>query len=89
MYGGFWMSFGTIFIPGSGIIDSYITNGVLNAAELDSALGIYLWTWFIVTFLLLCVDRSLSMCPWRSVLPVSLSLFGMRAATLSPLRVSA
>ena len=59
MYGGFWMSFGTIFIPGSGIIDSYITNGVLNAAELDSALGIYLWTWFIVTFLLLCVDLSL------------------------------
>ena len=55
MYGGFWVSFGTIFIPGSGIIDSYITNGVLNAAELDSALGIYLWTWFIITFLLLYV----------------------------------
>ncbi|PIL27887.1 transporter [Ganoderma sinense ZZ0214-1] len=53
MYGGFWMSFGTVFIPGSGILDSYTTNGVLDADELNSALGIYLWTWFIVTFLLL------------------------------------
>ncbi len=61
MYGGFWMSFGTVFLPGSGVIDAYGT----NAEELDSALGIYLWTWFIVTFLLLCVP--LFPCPslWR------------------------
>ena len=48
MYGGFWMSFGTIFIPGSGILTAYT-----EASELNSALGIYLWTWFIITFLLL------------------------------------
>ena len=51
MYGGFWMSFGTIFIPGSGILTAYT-----EASELNSALGIYLWTWFIITFLLLCVS---------------------------------
>ena len=51
MYGGFWMSFATIFLPGSGVIDAYGT----NTDELNSALGIYLWTWFIVTFLLLYV----------------------------------
>ena len=48
MYGGFWMSFATIFIPGSGILDAYA-----DPTELDSALGIYLFTWFIITFLLL------------------------------------
>nr|VWO97494.1 Transcriptional repressor rco-1 [Ganoderma boninense] len=52
MFGGFWMSFGTIFIPGSGVLDAYVTNGVLDAAELNSALGIYLWTWFMITFFL-------------------------------------
>lgn len=50
MYGGFWMSFATIFIPGSGVAASYT-----DATEFNSAVGIYLWTWFIVTFLLLYV----------------------------------
>ncbi|KAI8983175.1 FUN34 transmembrane protein [Trametes punicea] len=49
MYGGFWMSFATVFIPGSGVLTAYGTNDT----ELNSALGIYLITWMIVTFLLL------------------------------------
>ncbi len=49
-YGGFWMSFATIYIPGSNITAAY-ANG--PSAELDSALGIYLITWFAITFLLL------------------------------------
>lgn len=47
------MSYATILIPSSGVIAAYETNGVLNVAELESALGIYLITWFMVTFLLL------------------------------------
>ncbi|QRV75638.1 glyoxylate pathway regulator [Ceratobasidium sp. AG-Ba] len=47
MYGGFWLSFGTIFIPGSGILDAY--KG--EADQLSSALGIYMTAWTIVTFL--------------------------------------
>ncbi|CAK5276623.1 unnamed protein product [Mycena citricolor] len=53
-YGAFWLSFGTIFIPGSGILSSYGT----NTSELEKALGIYLFSWFIVTFLFLCVPFS-------------------------------
>jgi len=53
------MSFATILIPGSGIVASYVDDsGVLNAKEFHNALGIYLITWFIVTFLLLCVTAS-------------------------------
>ncbi len=47
-YGGFWLSFALLYIPGSGILTAYT-----DSAELDSALGIYLITWFVVTFLLL------------------------------------
>ncbi|OCH89821.1 hypothetical protein OBBRIDRAFT_639764 [Obba rivulosa] len=47
MYGGFWMSFATLYLPGSGIAAAYT-----DAAEFDHAVGIYLMTWFIVTFLL-------------------------------------
>jgi succinate-acetate transporter protein len=46
-FGAFWMSFATILIPGSGVGAAYT-----EAAEFDSALGIYLVTWAVVTFLL-------------------------------------
>ncbi|KAG1814666.1 Gpr1 family protein [Suillus subaureus] len=48
-YGAFWMSYATIFIPDSGIIAAYGT----NEDELHQALGIYLITWFVFTFLLM------------------------------------
>lgn len=38
------MSYATIFIPGSGILEVYS-----DPAELGNALGIYLITWFMVT----------------------------------------
>jgi len=50
-YGAFWMSFAAIFIPGSGIVDAYAK----APGELDNALGIYLITWFMVTFLFFIV----------------------------------
>ncbi|GJE89228.1 acetate uptake transporter family protein [Phanerochaete sordida] len=48
-YGGFWLSFASLYLPGFGIVDAY--NG--NESELNSALGIYLITWFLFTFLML------------------------------------
>jgi len=48
-YGGFWISYGLIFWPGSGILTAYTTAG-----ELDSILGFYLAGWFIFTFIMLC-----------------------------------
>lgn len=54
-YGAFWLSFGAIYIPGAGITAAYAdpTTGIINESELASALGIYLITWCVVTFLLL------------------------------------
>jgi len=47
-YGAFWMSYATILLPGSGVLAAFT-----NVAELESALGIYLIAWFMVTFFLL------------------------------------
>lgn len=46
-YGGFWLSFACIYIPQFGIVDAYGS----NTAELDSALGLYIVAWGIITFL--------------------------------------
>ncbi|KAF8231690.1 Gpr1 family protein [Tricholoma matsutake] len=46
-FGAFWMSYATILIPSSGIIAAYGT----DQAEFASAVGIFLTTWSIVTFL--------------------------------------
>ncbi|KAG0702565.1 Gpr1 family protein [Suillus ampliporus] len=57
-YGAFWMSYATILIPNSGILAAYGT----NQDELNQALGIYLITWFVFTFLLMlgALRRNLS-----------------------------
>ncbi|KAF8605683.1 hypothetical protein BDV93DRAFT_470096 [Ceratobasidium sp. AG-I] len=49
LYGGFWFSFGLIYWPGSGILAAYEGEA---ASQLSSALGIYLTTWTIITFLM-------------------------------------
>ncbi|CAG8733408.1 26089_t:CDS:2, partial [Gigaspora rosea] len=48
-YGGFWISFGFIYLPSSGIIDSFKNDQVM----LRNAIGIYLTVWTFVTLLLL------------------------------------
>jgi len=50
-YGAFWMSYATILLPGSGVLAAFT-----DVAELESALGIYLIAWFMVTFFLLIVS---------------------------------
>jgi len=47
-YGSFWMAYATIFIPGSGIISTFA-----NPQEFNNAVGIYLITWFMITFFFL------------------------------------
>jgi len=46
-YGAFWLSFGTIFIPNSGIIAAYSD----DLGMLTDTLGIYLLGWMVVTFI--------------------------------------
>jgi len=48
-YGAFWMSYATLLIPNFGVAAAYGD----NKAELDQAIGIYLITWFMFTFLLM------------------------------------
>jgi len=45
-YGGFWISFGVLLTPGFGITTAL-------ADDLNSALALYLSTWFIFTFIML------------------------------------
>jgi uncharacterized protein len=53
------MSYATILIPGSGIIAAYGT----NQQEFANAIGIYLTTWCIVTFLFAYVLPSFFLLP--------------------------
>ncbi|KAI8340689.1 GPR1/FUN34/yaaH family-domain-containing protein [Chlamydoabsidia padenii] len=51
-YGGFWLSYACIFVPGFGILEGYGT----DTKVLDQSLGIYLVSWAIMTaiFLIAC-----------------------------------
>ncbi|PPQ73724.1 hypothetical protein CVT24_006981 [Panaeolus cyanescens] len=69
-YGAFWMSYATILIPGSGIIAAFENAG---ANELSGALGIFLITWFLVTFFLLVAALRKSIA--------FIALFGMLSLT--------
>jgi len=46
-YGAFWLSFATLFIPSSGIAEAYTADPGME----EDAIGIYLLSWMIVTFL--------------------------------------
>ncbi|CAG8831342.1 41501_t:CDS:2, partial [Gigaspora margarita] len=48
-YGGFWISFGFIYLPSSGIIDSFKNDHVM----FRNAIGIYFTVWTFVTLLFL------------------------------------
>lgn len=70
-YGAFWMSFATILIPGSGIGAAYAD----TPDQFESALGIYLITWFIFTFLLTLVTLRKSIA--------FIALFSLLSATFA------
>ncbi|TIC10572.1 hypothetical protein E3Q08_02468 [Wallemia mellicola] len=55
-YGGFWLSYGVIYIPWFGIEAAY--EGAEE--ELASALGIFLIGWFIITFIFLVASHRSS-----------------------------
>jgi len=69
-YGAFWMSYATILLPGSGILDAY-----KEVDELTSALGIFLTAWTMVTFFFLLVTLSKSVA--------FISLFGSLTLTFA------
>jgi succinate-acetate transporter protein len=52
-YGAFWLSFATLFIPGSGIGDAYKAVATTAPAMEDDAIGIFLMAWMVLTALFL------------------------------------
>ncbi|KAF8552175.1 hypothetical protein OG21DRAFT_1466145 [Imleria badia] len=75
-YGAFWMSYATILIPGSGILSAYT-----SVDELENALGIYLITWFVLTFLFLIgsLRRNIGLIALFSALSVTFLLLAIGA----------
>ncbi|KAF7727350.1 hypothetical protein EC973_007659 [Apophysomyces ossiformis] len=58
-YGGFWLSYGLIFIPGANIVTPYEASG-LPSNILDQSLGIYLLSWAIFTGIMLIASHRSS-----------------------------
>lgn len=82
-YGAFWMSYATIFIPASGIMAAFSD----NMQELNNAIGIYLITWFMITFffLLAVIRRNIAFSVLLSALTVALLLLSIAEFTGMPL----
>jgi len=80
-YGAFWMSFATILIPGSGIIDSYAK---APPEELSNALGIYLLAWGLFTFLMMiaALGKNLSFILLFACLATTFVLLAVGELTL-------
>lgn len=74
-YGAFWMSYATIFIPGSGVIESF--GG--NMDEFNQAMALYLITWFIITvlFILPVLRRNIALTALLSSLSIALLLLSI------------
>jgi len=77
-YGAFWLSYATILIPGSGIGTAYTSK-----SEFNSAIGIYLFTWFILTFLLLVASlcKSITFIALFGFLSLTFLLLGVGSFT--------
>ncbi|MBW0536375.1 hypothetical protein O181_076090 [Austropuccinia psidii MF-1] len=77
-YGAFWISFGFIFIPGTGILQAY--SGAGKTGQLDNALALYLFTWVYVTFLLLALGFLM---PHLSSITKAGGTFGLITAVIA------
>jgi len=73
-YGAFWLSFALLYIPGSGIAEAYT-----DPTEFASAVGIYLFTWFTVTFLFFIVTlrKTIAFVALFGFLSITFMLLGI------------
>jgi len=77
-YGCFWMSYATIFIPGSGVIAAYS-----DPQELNNAVGIYLIAWMMLTliFLMIILRRNISFVVLFTILALTFALLAAGSFT--------
>ncbi|KAJ3841809.1 Gpr1 family protein [Lentinula raphanica] len=80
LYGSFWMSYATIFIPASGILAAY-----KDPLELSHAVGLYLITWTIVTafFLFVVIRRNLALTVMLSTIFLTLVILSISQYSLA------
>ncbi|KIK67777.1 hypothetical protein GYMLUDRAFT_793362 [Collybiopsis luxurians FD-317 M1] len=80
LYGSFWMSYATIFIPASGILASY-----KNPLELSHVLGLYLITWTVVTvfFLFVVIRRNIVLTVMLATIFVTLVVLSISQYSLA------
>ncbi|RSH95342.1 hypothetical protein EHS25_000429 [Saitozyma podzolica] len=78
-YGGFWLSFATLYIP-----QFEVTAAYTSASELDSAIGIYLCAWGIVTFLFLIASLKSSIALVSLFFFLDLTFWLLVAGFLAP-----
>ncbi|KNZ80497.1 Ammonia transport outward protein 2 [Termitomyces sp. J132] len=81
MYGAFWMSYATIFIPGSGVMLAFS-----DETEFNNAFGMYLIVWLILTLLFIppVVRRNMAFTILLSTLAVTLIMLSGAEFTGSP-----
>ncbi|KAG6877282.1 hypothetical protein C0993_008876 [Termitomyces sp. T159_Od127] len=81
LYGAFWMSYATIFIPGSGVMAAYT-----DSVEFANAFGMYLIVWFMLTLLFIppILRRNFSYTLLLSVLAITILLLAIAEFTSSP-----
>uniref|UniRef100_A0A0W0EY98 Fun34 transmembrane protein n=1 Tax=Moniliophthora roreri TaxID=221103 RepID=A0A0W0EY98_MONRR len=81
-YGAFWLSYATVFIPGSGIAEAYTS----KSGQMRDAVAIYLITWMIVTFLLFIVSlrKSVSFMALFGLLTITFLLLSVSDFTRKP-----
>ncbi|KAK0462971.1 FUN34 transmembrane protein [Desarmillaria tabescens] len=79
IYGAFWLSYGAILLPGTGITAAY--EG--EADMLGDALGIYLVVWSIVTvmFLIVALRKTVALIFVLAVLALTFLLLGIAEFT--------
>jgi len=75
-YGAFWLAYASILIPGTGIAAAF-----KDPAEFESAIAIFLTTWFLVTFFLFIATLRKSIA--------FIMLFGFLAVTFLLLAIGA
>jgi len=61
-YGAFWISYGIIFLPGSGILAAYdpTANPAVRPGDAHNAVAFFLMAWFIFTFCMLLASLRLN-----------------------------
>ncbi|KXN84943.1 Ammonia transport outward protein 2 [Leucoagaricus sp. SymC.cos] len=74
-YGAFWMSYATIFIPGSGVMDTFQD----NMDEFNQAFGLFLIVWFMITVMFIppVLRKNVAFSTLLSLLAMALLLLSV------------